>query len=113
MESTNEIWANRQFRTTGFRCDQAEGIPIKEANTHQPKLANSVTLSTFVALSVNSAKGLARRAARCFAEFTLSAANVLNMTALYLPATLQLRLMRIGIPPKGELASHILYVLPL
>jgi len=39
-----------------------------------------VTLSPFASLRVNSAKGLARWAQRCFAEFTLSAANVLSMT---------------------------------
>ncbi len=34
-------------------------------------------------------------AERCFAEFTLSAANVLSMTRLYVTATLRLRLMPI------------------
>ncbi len=47
-------------------------------NTHQPKLSNTVILS--------AAKDLSRWAARCFAEFTLSAANVLSMTGLSLTA---------------------------
>ncbi len=53
-------------------------------------LSPRVTLSTFATLRVNSAKGLARGASRCFAA--------LSMTERYLPATLRLRLMPIGHP---------------
>jgi hypothetical protein len=68
---------------------------LSKINTDDEIGPSTVTLSTFAALSVNSAKGLSRWAARCFAEFTLSAANVLSMTTLYLPVTLRLRSMRI------------------
>ena len=50
------------------------GMQERVPNTHQPKMPHSVTLS--------AAKGLSRWAARCFAEFTLSAANGLSMTAV-------------------------------
>jgi hypothetical protein len=54
-------------------------------NTHQPELPTNVTLS--------EAKGLARSADRCFAEFALSEANGLSMTGLCLSAALPLRLI--------------------
>ncbi len=44
---------------------------------HQPKLPNTVTLSTFATLSVNSAMGLVRGAARCFAALSMTVGQVL------------------------------------
>jgi 3-methyladenine DNA glycosylase/8-oxoguanine DNA glycosylase len=35
-------------------------------------------------VTLSEAKGLSRWAARCFAEFTLSVANVLSMTVLFI-----------------------------
>ena len=41
--------------------------PLEQNKTDFESVLSLVTLSTFVALSVNSAKGLSRWASRCFA----------------------------------------------
>ncbi len=71
------------------------------------KLPNTVMLSTFAALSVNSARGLSRGVRRCFA--TLSMTRALSMTGLHLNAKPQLGLMPIGRPswsPCNKLLSR-------
>ncbi len=88
-----------------YRKPRAMHLP-KYTNTHPPALP-LVTLGAAKGLSrvdfivhylfpqfvviLSAAKDLSRGASRCFAEFTLSAANVLSMTSgQCLPVTLPL-----------------------
>ncbi len=66
-----------------------EASPVKDEKDaiRENHKALPVTLSTFVSLSVNSAKGLSRWAERCFAALSMTRLSLLLFPPIVTPAT--------------------------